>query len=86
MHNTAGVGTVLSYLSASSISPRQNLTFPLLNFHTDGLIKLISLNLFVSRRGIGGNAHENWTLLRLQSFIIGVKIPFNDPVWQVIMN
>lgn len=34
----------------------------------------------------GGNAHENWTLLRLLSFIFGPKIPLNDPAWQVLMN
>lgn len=32
------------------------------------------------------NEHENCTLLRLLSFIIGVKIPFNDPAWQVLMT
>lgn len=40
----------------------------------------------VSRKTIGGNASENWTLLRLLSFIIGAKIPLNDPAWQVLMN
>lgn len=41
---------------------------------------------FVSRKRICGNAYENWTLLRLLSFIIGTKIPLNDPAWQVLMN
>ena len=40
----------------------------------------------LSRKSIGGNAHENWTLLRLLPFIIGVKIPFNEPAWQVLMT
>lgn len=40
----------------------------------------------MSRKTIGGNASENWTLLRLLSFIIGAKIPLNDPAWQVLMN
>lgn len=41
---------------------------------------------FALRKRICGNAHENWTLLRLLSFIIGTKIPLNDPAWQVLMN
>lgn len=45
----------------------------------------IPLNLS-SRRSIGGNAHENWTLLRLLPFIIGAKVPFSDPAWQVLMT
>ncbi len=45
----------------------------------------ISANL-VLRKSIGGNAHENWTLLRLFSFIIGAKIPLNEPAWQVLMT
>lgn len=45
----------------------------------------IPLN-FASRKSIGGNAHENWTLLRLLPFIIGVKIPFSEPAWQVLMT
>ncbi len=39
-----------------------------------------------SRRSIGRNAHENWTLLRLLSFIIGAKVPFSEPAWQVLMT
>ena len=38
-----------------------------------------------SRKSIGGNASENWTLLRLLSFIIGATIPLNDPAWHVLM-
>lgn len=45
----------------------------------------IPLNLS-SRRSIGGNAHENWTLLRLLPFIIGTKVPFTEPAWQVLMT
>lgn len=39
-----------------------------------------------SRKSIGGNAHENWALLRLLPFIIGSKIPQGDPAWQVLMS
>lgn len=41
---------------------------------------------FASCKSIGGNAAENWTLLRLLPFIIGVKIPFDEPAWQVLMT
>ena len=40
----------------------------------------------LSRKSIGGNAHENWTLLKLLPYIIGVKITFNEPAWQVLMT
>lgn len=39
----------------------------------------------VSRKMIGGNAHENWTLLRL-SFIIGAKRPLNDLDLNMLMG
>lgn len=39
-----------------------------------------------SCRSIGGNAHENWTLLRLLPFVIGEKVPFTEPAWQVLMT
>lgn len=47
--------------------------------------QIIPLN-FSTRKSIGGNAHENWTLLRLLPFIIGEKIPKNDEAWQVLMT
>lgn len=39
-----------------------------------------------SRRSIGGNAHENWCLLRMLPFMVGSKVPEDDLVWQVIMT
>lgn len=39
-----------------------------------------------SRKTIGGNAHENWCLLRLLPFLIGPKIPEHEPVWQVLLD
>ena len=45
----------------------------------------VPLNLS-SRRSIGGNAHENWTLLRLLPFIIGAKVPLDEPAWQVLLT
>lgn len=41
---------------------------------------------FSSRKKIGGNAHENWALIRLLPFIIGHKIPLNDPAWLLLMS
>lgn len=42
--------------------------------------------IFFSRKSIKGNARENWTLLRLLSFINGAKIPLNNPACHVLMN
>lgn len=42
--------------------------------------------IFSSRNEIGGNTHENWTLIRLLPFIIGQTIPLNDPAWPLLMS
>lgn len=39
-----------------------------------------------SRKTIGGNAHENWCLLRLLPFLIGPKVPEHEAVWQVLLD
>lgn len=41
---------------------------------------------FSSKKQIGGNAHENWSLIRLLPFIIGHRIPLNDPAWLLLMS
>ncbi|XP_026099560.1 uncharacterized protein LOC113070477 [Carassius auratus] len=41
---------------------------------------------FASRKSIGGNAHENWCLLRMLPFMIGNKVPEEDSAWQVLMT
>lgn len=41
---------------------------------------------FTSRSTIGGNAHENWALLRLLPFLIGQIIPEDEPAWQVVLE
>ena len=41
---------------------------------------------FACRKTIGGNAHENWFLLRLLPFIIGHLIPEDEPAWKVILD
>ncbi|XP_037401910.1 uncharacterized protein LOC119265406 isoform X2 [Pygocentrus nattereri] len=40
---------------------------------------------FASRKSIGGNAHENWCLLRMLPFMIGDRVPEDDAVWQLLM-
>lgn len=35
---------------------------------------------------IGGNGHENWTLLRLLPIIIGDEVPENDDAWSLILE
>lgn len=41
---------------------------------------------FLRKNTIGGNAAENWTLLRLLPFLIGDVIPDGDPVWAIILD
>lgn len=41
---------------------------------------------FAKRRSVGGNAHENWCLVRLFPLIIGLKVPEDEPVWQMLMT
>ncbi|OON91157.1 MAG: hypothetical protein ATN32_02455 [Candidatus Epulonipiscium fishelsonii] len=38
------------------------------------------------KRTIGGNAHENWSLLRFLPLLIGARVPSNEPVWQVLCD
>lgn len=41
---------------------------------------------FATRKSVGGNAHENWTLLRLLPFIVGFKVPESEPAWHLLMD
>lgn len=41
---------------------------------------------FLSKNTIGGNAAENWTLLRFLPFMIGDVIPDGEPVWEIILD
>lgn len=41
---------------------------------------------FASKNSIGGNCHENWTLLRLLPLIIGHIIPEDDKTWGIILD
>ncbi len=41
---------------------------------------------FMLKKSIGGNAHENWSLLRLLPLLIGHLVPPDEPSWQVILD
>ncbi|KAL6477465.1 hypothetical protein MHYP_G00133000 [Metynnis hypsauchen] len=46
--------------------------------------QLVPVN-FAAHKSVGGNGHENWTLLRLLPLMVGSKIPEGDPTWEVIL-
>ncbi|XP_030596339.1 uncharacterized protein LOC115787699 [Archocentrus centrarchus] len=39
-----------------------------------------------ARKTVGGNAHENWSLLRFLPFLIGHLVPENEPSWLVLLD
>ncbi|XP_036419954.1 uncharacterized protein LOC118803580 [Colossoma macropomum] len=41
---------------------------------------------FALKGSIGGNCHENWTLLRLLPLMIGDKIPEKEKTWQILLD
>lgn len=41
---------------------------------------------FSRRNTIGGNAHENWSMIRFLPFLIGHVVPEGEPAWQVLMD
>lgn len=41
---------------------------------------------FAAKGTVGGNAQENWALLRLVPLIVGTKVPVSEPIWQVLLN
>lgn len=41
---------------------------------------------FMSNGSIGGNAHENWSLLRFLPFLVGHLVPPDESAWQVLME
>lgn len=40
---------------------------------------------FASKGTIGGNAHENWALIRLLPLMVGFDIPENDQTWEIVL-
>lgn len=43
-------------------------------------------NSCLCKKTIGGNAHENWNLIRLLPFLVGDLIPEDELAWQVILD
>lgn len=39
---------------------------------------------YTTRKTIGGNVHENWSLLRFLPLLIRTRVPSNEPAWQVL--
>lgn len=55
--------------------------------HTDRLDKPQQIpKNFVAKRNIGGNGHENSTLLRLLPLMVGSKVPEGDEAWAILMD
>lgn len=40
---------------------------------------------FAAKKSVGGNAHENLSLLQFLPLIIGSKIPEGEPTWEVLL-
>jgi len=43
-------------------------------------------NSYSCKKTIGGNAHENWNLIRFLPFLVGDLIPEGELAWQVILD
>lgn len=41
---------------------------------------------FMQNKSIGGNAHENWSLLRFLPLLVGHLVPPDETAWQVILD
>ena len=41
---------------------------------------------FSRRKTVGGNAHENWSLLRFLPFLVGSRVPEDEPAWLILMD
>lgn len=39
-----------------------------------------------SRKTIGGNAHENWNLIRFFPLLLGQKVPTDEPAWKLLLD
>lgn len=46
----------------------------------------ITPNSYSCKKTIGGNANENWNLLRLFPFLVGVLVPEDELAWQVLLD
>lgn len=41
---------------------------------------------YIQRRTIGGNAHENWALIRFLPLIVGCRVPEGESTWQILLT
>ena len=41
---------------------------------------------YASRKTIGGNAHENWSLIRFFPLLVGHKVPIDEPAWKLLAD
>ena len=41
---------------------------------------------FSLKQTIGGNAHENWALIRMLPFLTGHRVPVGEPAWEILMD
>jgi len=41
---------------------------------------------FASRKTVGGNSHENWSLLRFFPLLVGQKVPTDEPAWKILTD
>ena len=60
-------------------------TFPYQHYDKLDKPKPISKN-FVAKKSIGGNGHENSTLIRLLPLMVGSNVPEGDDTWAILMD
>lgn len=41
---------------------------------------------FASKKTVGGNAHENWSLIRFLPLLIGQSVSCEEPAWQILTD
>lgn len=41
---------------------------------------------FASQKTIGGNSHENWSLLRFFPLLVGQRVPAEEPAWEILTD
>jgi len=41
---------------------------------------------YSTRRTVGGNSHENWSLIRFLPLLLGQKVPADEPAWNLLTD
>lgn len=41
---------------------------------------------FASKKSVGGNAHENWSLTRFLPLFVGQSVPCEEPAWHILTD